>query len=922
MAMPELELIGRDKELKALLERLRVFLEHGEKRQALWLHVVGEHGIGKTRLLDELLYSARSIWSLQVLQAYDFGVGQFPFGAVSSALCADLGISFGESEYSKKEKLESRLAALSSLKLPPEVFQSETILPVFGQLLGISYPVEFATGIPRVGKGKLLVFNAFRRYLQALRLSGGSMDAPQLIVLWFDDLERADCLSLELLVHLVQKKENLWPLLLLSSSCNSFSGRLDYLSEFQEFSLGPLSKLSKKKVVQHLQAKGPSGSLPPQIEKALIDGAPGNPQLLLETFRLLAEKGPNRSVWERKKGLVSVLESKSRALDVIDLPSILRERFRRLDQRKRAILQSVAALGAYCSFELLSRLLSRVGNPPRNLEELLRSLAAEGFLHAGTDADTEGTIRLSYPLAYDILLDSIPGDKLTSLMQHSAELFYEVMDEEGLDFVFAASEYLRGAYLLKEEWAVDVLSACGDRLFALEDYGGAVRVYGEAVARFGLQCAEEGWELPAGVVEKLNMLLVKMGKARLGAGAIKEAFGSLTVALQLARSHQLVAPRVEACLGVGEIMMLRGDWSGAERFYEEGRQAAQDSVDESLSARCLIAIGNVHLRREDFSRAEELFEQALALSRNEEATDRRLEILLNLGYIRQQSEDFEKADKLYSEALGTALERRDETAAVTALSNLGRIRYEQDRIEEALELFHQALEALRNSGDLQQTGNWLGYIGSVYFSMEEYETAIDYYNQALSLAQITSNLRNQGIWLANLGNAHYEIKEIGKALEFYLRALELAREDQDYSYVSTLLSTIGVYYYNLKQYEMANRYFNESLSLALEIGNLLITVQNILYRGAIMAHLGDEKSAYRALEEGEALAVENGMLEHQAVAELFRAHIALHAYHLEQARTHCQKAAKIASNTANKKLIAEIQRALAACKENPPAEGK
>jgi tetratricopeptide (TPR) repeat protein len=912
--MYDLELIGREKELKSLNDRLKDFFDSGRKKQALWLHVFGEEGIGKTRLIEELLFLARALRSLHCLRVRDFCLADFPFGAVSSALCSELGISFWESEYSKKEKLESRLASLSSLNLPAEIFQAETILPVFGQLLGIAYPVEFSTGVPRRGKGKLLVFNALRRYLQALRAgSAGGNESPEVTVLWFDDLERIDRLSLELLVHLIQKKESLWPLLVLTSSRSSYSSMLDYIEEFHEFSLGRLSKLSRKKILARLEAVSGSGTLPPQLQKILIDCTPGNPQLLIESYRLLSEKSSESGDRERKKVLIAALESKSRALDVIDLPRIMRERLHPLESRKRAMLQSVAILGAYSSLELASGLLSRAGYPPENLEELLETLTTDGFLQERSGAD--GSIRLSCALAYDILLDSIPAERLTALKQQCAELIHGISDEDGRDMVFFLGELLSGSYLLKMDWAVDLLASCGNRRYALEDYEGSVRLYNEAVSRLGLDCADQDSEIYAESLEKLNLMLVKTAKAQLGAGRLKEAFGTLTAALGLARHGTSSVARVEACLELGEIMLQRGDWNGAERFFQEAHNAALASGDETLSARCMVASGKLKVRDENYKQAIKAFSEGLKLSAPDKYPDRRLEILLNLGYIHQQTGKFKKAAELYNEALELARQRHDETAAVTALSNLGRIKYEQDMLEEALELFHQALKGLQNSGDLLQAGNWLGYLGSVYFAMEEYETAIDYYQQALSLAQRSGNLRNQGIWLANLGNAHYEIKEVGKALDFYLRALEFAREDQDYSYVSTLLSTIGVYYYNLKQYEMAQRYFEESLNLAREIENLPITVQNILYRGSIMACLGDEKGARRKLDEGEALAREHGMDEHLAVAELFRAQADILNERLKDARAHCEKAAEIAKPTRNKKLIAEIEKALAASKE-------
>jgi len=911
--MRNLEFIGREKELKILRDLTAVFLEKHQTRQALWLHVVGEDGIGKTRLLEELVLDIQSLADFHIFSNHGSVVAKFPFGAFAQAISKDLDISLWESEYTKKEKLESRLALFRLLDLPPEIFPVDKTLPIIGRLVGIDYPAEVSERSLRRGQGKLIVFTAIRRYLAALRHGRRGLQSPEPILLWFDDLERMDKLSLELLVHLVQKKDSLWPLLVISSSRSSLAAELAYLPEFNQFSLGFLSRLSRKKIIQALEAMSPSSSLSSQLQQLLVEGTPGNPQLLGEAYRLLAEHSGSESRLEPPSGLIGALEAKTRALDTLELNAVLRERLERLDHRTRAILQSVALLGVYSSLELLSALLSRVGYPLSDLEDRIERLAAEGFLQDWSARQNERTVCLCCPLLAELLLGSIPRDRLTGMHQQVAELLYQYMEEGEYDFVFAVGEHLENSYFLRDDWAVEVLTRCGDCFYRYEDYAGAARTFDEATARLGLECAEQGMELSPEKAEDFNRLMIKAGKARLGDGRDKEAFSALTAALQIARSRNLVRAMVESSLELGEIMILRGDWSGAERFYDQGCKAALAAGEDKLAAGCLIALGTVKIRREDYSGAEKFLTHALDLSGSKNAAEHKLEALLNLGYIHQRTGDLDQAEGFYKQALETALDQDNETAAVTALSNLGGIKYEKENVDEALEFFHQALERLRDSADIQQIGNWLGYIGSVYYSMEEFETAIDYYNQALSLAERSGQARNQGIWLANLGNAYYEIKEVSRALEFYLRALDMAREEQDYSYVCTLLSTIGVYYFNLKQYERAWRYFSDSLSIAMEIGNLPIIVQNILYRGAIQAARGQKSAALSTLDEGETLAAEHNMTEHLAVAQLFRGRIALTASDLETARNRCDKAAKLAADTGNRKLIAEIDRALAAC---------
>ncbi len=911
--MLELELTGREKELKALSGRIREFLSSGRKRQALWLHVFAEEGIGKSRLIEELVYSTRGEAPVRLIRPHTSVNPGLPYGTFSNALATDLQMAPWENEYARKEKLEARLAAFTALKLPAELFDAEAILPVLGQLLGVSYPLEFNTGIRRPGRGRLLVFNAVRRFLQALRASATGESDPPVTVLWFDDLERVDPGSLELLVHLVHKKEHLWPLLILTSSTGSYSARLDYLQEFHEFSLGRLSRHNCRKLLVMLEETAGGGTLSQHARKALIEGSPGNPLFLIESYHLLSERNPEKRSPSSRKELLGALRARTRALDVIDISGLVRERLRPLDALRRGVLQAVAVLGPFSSLEMLAGLLSRGSLRIDNLEDVLDSLADHGFLAARNAPGSNGTVRFAHPLVADIVLDTIPAERLSILRQRCAEMFCALAQDEGRDMVFAAAGMLSGAWLLKNDWAVQLLTASGERLLALEDYENAQRSFEEALARNGLELAGGGGE-QATVVHAL--LMVQSGRASMGAGRSKKALGVLSAAHALASGSGQGRVLFEASLALGEMMQLRGDWDGASRYFEQSRVASFQCDDPLLKIRSLLAVGNLRLKREDYEPAGKAFGRALKLCGKDTFADQRLEALLGMGYIQQHRGEYDKAQATLQESLELARVRHDETAAVTALSNMGRLLYEQEDTGQALELFHKALEVLRSSGDLQQTGNWLGYIGSVYFSMQEYETAIDYYRQALSLARRGGNIRNQGIWLANLGNAYYEIKEVARALEYYLRALEHAREEQDYSYVATLLSTIGVYYYNLRHYDDALRYFDESLHLARQTGNTQVTVQDLLYRGEVLDCLGRGDEGGRAIEQGEALAAGQGMDEHRAVAALFRARAHFRAGRGDDARRLCGKARQIAEPTGNLKLLAEIDRAMEAGKSN------
>ena len=852
----KIELIGREKELKNLKDRLDSFLENVNRDQAIWINVYGETGIGKSRLLSDLIDSVQSERQLELFSNRSMPLFNQAYGSIISSLAADIELRLWEKEYVKKEKLEARLARLAE-NYPGlrEKGLLDVILYHVGGLLGINYG-DPGTGFQyRLGGRKQEIFRAVRNYLNLLRPASEIRDNgqhAQPLIVWIEDIDRADRLSCELLVNLVQKKESFQPLIILSSSTNAVSGMISSLSEFQQYSLGEISKLSRKKILTLLEEDKSYPSIGSAGEDLIAEGAPGVPGLVCQAYLILAEQKKDKSAEGKahQHQLMNVLKSRTRALNALDLSYLYKSRLDNLDHLGRTIIQCVALLGPFCSREMLASLLTRTGYSSTGLDERLEELAAGHFIVIDRYRQGGELIRIISNQLSEITINAVPADRVSAVHHVIAELMRDSAEDNVTGLTIEMSLHLMSSYFLKEDWAVEYLSAAGDRLIQLEDFSLASAVYEEAGARLGLECAEGSEIIEGRRGEMFCGLLVDSGRALLGGSSVKEAFSRLLSALQLARDHSFDKPRSKACLYLGDIMLRRGDWNGAQRFFDEGAECAIRIGDSTLEASCLNSLVSIHLRREDFDSAREVTGKILDILEDQQKTDLALDSMLNMAYIQQRLGDTDKALELYDRILELSSIAGREPSAVTALSNTGRIKFDSGLINEAMDCFHRALELLREYGDIQQTANWLGYIGSIYYSMDEYETAIDYYKQALKLSEISGDTRSRGVWLANLGNAYYEIKEISRALNYYLNALNLAREEQDYSYVSTLMSTIGVYYFNLKQYEQAKNYFNESLSLAADIGNLPISVQNILYRGAILAAQGDMEAAGLALDEG------------------------------------------------------------------------
>ena len=305
----ETPLVGRD----APLAKAQAALHQAEGGSGQLVAILGETGIGKSRLVEELIaHAAQAKWRILLGRAYESDQILL-FGPFVDAFRADELV---------------RDAAVMEALGPVWRTELSTLLPQFAAMPGAPRPPE------QVDYRRL--FECIAQLLQQL-----SAREPLLIVL--EDLHWADELSLRLLAFLGRRVQTERILIVLTAREEELADNPILRRTLQDFSqrqhlssvqLSALSKLETAALVGLLAGKATAiESLGQQVWVA----TEGNPFMIVETMRGLRDGTP----------------------EALALPQRVREvimrRLERLAEGSRSLLGVTAVIGREFDFELLRR---------------------------------------------------------------------------------------------------------------------------------------------------------------------------------------------------------------------------------------------------------------------------------------------------------------------------------------------------------------------------------------------------------------------------------------------------------------------------------------------------------------------------------------------------------------------------------------
>jgi class 3 adenylate cyclase/tetratricopeptide (TPR) repeat protein len=574
--------VGRDTEI----DTLRRAIEKAGRSHGQVVGVVGEPGVGKSRLFWEFTHSHRTHgWLLLDSGSVSYGKAT-PYLPVIDLLKAYFKVQDRDGHREVREKVTGKLLTLDR--------SLEPTLPAFFALLDVPDPDPAWQSLDPPQRRQRTLEAVKRLLLRETQVQ------PLLVI--FEDLHWIDGETQALLDGLIESLPAARVLLLVNyrPEYQHHWGSKTYYSQLR------LDTLPSESAGELLTAVlGSDASLEP-LKEVLIARTGGNPFFLEESVRTLVETRVligERAAYRLEKPLAAIQIPAS-------VRAVLAARIDRLPADEKQLLQSVAVIGKDVPFLLLQAIVEL---PDETLRRGVAHLQAAEFLYeTSLFPDLEYTFKhaLTHEVAYGSLLQERRQAVHARIVAAVEHLYADRLAEQVERLAYHA---LRG-----EVWdkAVAYFRRAGARAFARSANREAVACFEQALD--ALQQLPES----RSTVEEAIDLRLDATTAIFPLGEIRRVFEYLRQAEPLAERllDQPRQGRLSAFLS--NYFWVVGDLERALESAERVLAIATALSDSALQIQGTFRLGQAHLRLGDYRRATEFLTLTMTSVESDRVRDR------------------------------------------------------------------------------------------------------------------------------------------------------------------------------------------------------------------------------------------------------------------------------------------------------------
>jgi class 3 adenylate cyclase/tetratricopeptide (TPR) repeat protein len=808
-------LVGRGRQLA----QLREALERARQGRGEVVGVVGEAGVGKSRILFEFRRSLGE--DVLYLEGRCISYGQtIPLLPVVELLKRGFRIVEGDRDDAIRDKVDRGLRTLGAdLRSTPFLLS----------LLGVE------TDDPTI---RGMAAEARRRYtFEALRTLTIAGSARRPIVFAVEDLHWVDPASQDFLRYLAENSTRVAVLILVTHR-PGYAPPWSDRSYYSQIALTPLSEGESERVVESVLGVQ---SLPAAVKTLVCQKAEGNPFYLEEITRSFVDTG----ILARADGGY-VLARPVTPQDVPDtVQGVIMARIDRLADTRKRTIQTAAVIGR----EFAAHLLGRIADIQGRLEESLSDLRALEFIYEKTlfpDLEYVFKHALVQDVAYGSLLKprrralhELVGRAIEELYddrleEHVAELTHHFAQGEvwpkAFEYARHAGDRARAIFANREaiHFYTQALEAAARMspqpadadLLAIHEARGAVwhllSSYDQAVADFEAMqqaaarlgdrvkegealCNQAGshwWrfsEAYKGLVEKCAreamVIAEETGDERIlarglyslamvdqKAAALREADAKLLRSVEICRRRNLTGPLVTDLTWLGAHAGWRGEYRASMEYVREASRLAEATHEGFYELVALCALCNAHAGLGEWDLALKILDEVRQKSRERENKYGIARGMNTAGWLHQQLGDLRHSVDLNREALDFGRAAKLSNPEIYSTINLAEDHLCLEDVGAAETILTEAAERLRTGAFDSHLWRWQMRVGLMFARLHLMKGDLDqadaFLTEGLRIAEPTESRRHLAegyrirgeIWAA-AGRADDARAELRRALE-------------------------------------------------------------------------------------------------------------------------------------------------------------
>ena len=795
---------------KTEIETFQKLIERSVTGRGQIFSMVGEPGMGKSRLVYEFIHShVPPDWRVFEAPSVSYGKAA-PYFPVIELIRRYFDISEGEEIESIREKIIDHVLKLDEMvkdAIPP-------ILALVGAL------PDYKDGRPRSygsNGGQQNVLDSIQKFkdmepqqrrrhtFEALKRVMIRESQKQPLLLVFEDLHWIDNETQAFLDNLVESLP-MARMLLLVNYRPGYNHNWADKTYYTQVRIDALQSTNAEELLRHLL--GHNKDLEP-LKESLIQRTEGNPFFAEESVRSLVETG----ILVGEKGAYRP----GLAVDTIRIPrsvqSVVADRIDRLPIEGKHLLQTAAVIGAIVPFKLLRAVAEQ---PQQELYQHLSTLQAAEFLYE-TNLFPDVEYSFKHALTNEIAYGALLHERRTFLHARIVKALEEMTENISHDHL----EKLAHHAFHGELWdkAVIYQKQAGAKAVSLSSFRNAVLYFEKALEALRhlpkiSDNLRNAVDLRVDIRNSLFILgdfqhgLTFLEEAKAAADALNDQ-GRLGTVLNLMTAHCQIQGKSEQAI------------MSAKQALDHTK--APEHLDLHIVAHYFLGVAYHNVGQYD--EAISVLNRALSLIGN-----RRFELFGTTGIVSvvcrawltrclAQLGDFNDAISYGDEGIKIALESSHPYSIVYAYYGAGVLFLIKGEFDKAAAVLVRGLEVCQGADIPVMHPLISSCLGAAYAFLGRLDEALELLENAVQHTESMRRRAGQALRMAWLSEAYILASRTDEAEVFARRGLELARESNDRGSQAWLLRNLGelINRRNASDLEQAEESYSEALRLAQEL---------------------------------------------------------------------------------------------------------